>query len=57
MCLTNMQNSKYLSLIVSQIQDDVGLVNMSDPKNLDLVVSQVQLERDSQLAKSKKTWV
>ena len=55
MCMANKQNSKYLGLTVSQIQDDVGLVNMSDPKNLYLVVSQVQLERDSQPAKLKET--
>jgi len=35
-------SSLHLDMVVSQVQDNMGLVNMSDLKYLDLTVSQVQ---------------
>jgi hypothetical protein len=34
-----MRDPIYLDLIVSQVQDDVGLRNIPDPRYLDLVVN------------------
>ena len=40
MCLANILDSKYLDLLVTQVQQNMSLINILDSKNLNIAVSQ-----------------